>query len=256
MPNHLPSINNLLGGKMKSNKEIVTEIIEDLENTLGLNWPTVWNAKVTRGKLIECWSEYRLETDSKYFNYIGKGTTSRSYINIFKNINKVSQNSWKSCILELYNYKYCSICKKLLKIIEFSPSENRCKKCNSIRKQEYYIKNTEKIALYNKEYRENNRDYYKNWKKVNKDKVNASTRYRQAAKIKRTPSWLTEKDKLMMQEFYSLAKEKEKCTGIKWHVDHIIPLQGKLVSGLHVPINLQVITAKDNLSKSNKYQEK
>ena len=49
MPNHLPSINNLLEGKMKSNKEIVTEIIEDLENTLGLNWPTVWNAKVTRG---------------------------------------------------------------------------------------------------------------------------------------------------------------------------------------------------------------
>ena len=76
---------------------------------------------------------------------------------------------------------------------------------------------------------------------------------RRAIKLKRTPSWLTEDDLWMMQEAYSLAKEREQYTGIKWHVDHVIPLQGKLVSGLHVPNNLQVITAYDNLSKSNKY---
>ena len=82
----------------------------------------------------------------------------------------------------------------------------------------------------------------------------ANNAKREAAKLQRTPAWLTEDDKWVMAEAYELAALREKIVGGKWHVDHIVPLQGKVVSGLHTPINLQVIPAKLNRSKSNNYK--
>lgn len=61
--------------------------------------------------------------------------------------------------------------------------------------------------------------------------------------IRRTPKWA---DLEAIKEYYKNCKEG-------YHVDHIIPLQGKLVSGLHVENNLQYLTAYDNLSKGNKF---
>lgn len=64
----------------------------------------------------------------------------------------------------------------------------------------------------------------------------------------RTPTW---SDKEKIKEIYLQCKELEDFTGVKCHVDHIIPLRGKTVSGLHVPENLQILTAQDNLLKGN-----
>lgn len=70
-----------------------------------------------------------------------------------------------------------------------------------------------------------------------------SRRIRQA-----TPAWA---DLGAIQQFYRVAKTMEDMTGEKWHVDHVYPLRGKFVCGLHVPENLRVIQASVNLAKYN-----
>jgi len=57
-----------------------------------------------------------------------------------------------------------------------------------------------------------------------------------------------------MEEAYHLADLRTRITGIKWNVDHVIPLQNKKVCGLHVPWNLQVIPASENFRKHNYFE--
>jgi hypothetical protein len=73
---------------------------------------------------------------------------------------------------------------------------------------------------------------------------------RRAAKIQRTPAWA---DLKAIEEIYLKAAEMSKGA-VKYHVDHIIPLRGALVSGLHVEGNLQIITAAENTRKCNKWE--
>ena len=80
-----------------------------------------------------------------------------------------------------------------------------------------------------------------------------SAKYR-AIKLVRTPKWLTENDYWMIEQVYELASIRTKMFGFTWHVDHIIPLRGKLVSGLHTPYNLQVIPALQNIAKNNTFE--
>jgi hypothetical protein len=91
------------------------------------------------------------------------------------------------------------------------------------------------------------------WKQDNPHKVRADTVKRRTAKMKRTPAWLTEDDLWLIEQAYELAALRTKLFGFGWHVDHVIPLQGTVVSGLHVPTNLQVIPWIQNVSKANKY---
>lgn len=71
---------------------------------------------------------------------------------------------------------------------------------------------------------------------------------RRAAKIQRTPRWLTDEHKREMSDIY------ERAHGMGLHVDHVVPLRGKLVSGLHVPWNLQMLTPTENSRKRNKFE--
>jgi len=67
-----------------------------------------------------------------------------------------------------------------------------------------------------------------------------------------TPPWITKEQKLEMRTLYLQAQQLTKITGERYVVDHIIPLLGKDVCGLHVPWNMRVITQEENLKKSNK----
>ena len=89
--------------------------------------------------------------------------------------------------------------------------------------------------------------------RANPARRNLLTANYRSAKDNRTPAWLTEVDYERIANVYKLATLQSKITGTTWHVDHIIPLRGKYVSGLHVPSNLQAIPGVDNVRKNNSY---
>ena len=77
-------------------------------------------------------------------------------------------------------------------------------------------------------------------------------RRRKMAVRRATPKWLTREQRGEIVAFYKEAHRMSQETGVKHHVDHIVPLGGVGICGLHVPWNLQVITATDNLKKGNR----
>ena len=121
--------------------------------------------------------------------------------------------------------------------------------------RDYYERNKEAILAKNAAYHSENPDILqkarKNWKQRNPDKVNAATAKRRASKLNATPNWLTEEHHKDIEQFYWLAKDLCAVTGERYEVDHIVPLQGENVSGLHVPWNLQVLPRDINASKGN-----
>lgn len=90
------------------------------------------------------------------------------------------------------------------------------------------------------------------WRKRNPEKAAAYTALRTATKMSQTPKWLNRQQKLQIAVKYAEARWMTVRTGFKHHVDHIIPLRGKAASGLHVPWNLRVIPARENIKKSNR----
>ena len=88
--------------------------------------------------------------------------------------------------------------------------------------------------------------------RCNPGTINARTALRRAIKLQATPFWLTKEQKREIRAFYIEAARLTKETGIKHQVDHIVPLQGKTVTGLHVPWNLQILTASQNAAKGNR----
>jgi 5-methylcytosine-specific restriction endonuclease McrA len=122
----------------------------------------------------------------------------------------------------------------------------------------YLTKNREELREKFNLWREQNTELAnqltRQWRKNNPAAVAAGTAKRRSERIKRTPKWLSKEQLGAIKDWYYAAEMLSKIFPWSMHVDHIVPLQGGNVSGLHVPWNLQLLPAKANLSKGNKVE--
>lgn len=144
-----------------------------------------------------------------------------------------------------------------------------CVDCNKIRNSVYYTANKDQHYSNSKRWVEQNREkhnatcrasYAKHkerhrqnvyaWRLCNDEKQKAYVNSRRKRQRIATPPWANLE---RIQQMYLFAQYISKKTGIKHHVDHVIPLNGELVSGLHVVDNLAVVVAIENIRKSNQF---
>ena len=119
-------------------------------------------------------------------------------------------------------------------------------------KKTYYEANIELVKLRAMARPKNQRaQYTKTWKEKNPLLVKADNKHRRTKHKQATPKWLTAEERAQIRQIYIDAMTVTRITGVKWVVDHIYPLRGETVSGLHVPWNLVPMTRAANLIKSN-----
>jgi hypothetical protein len=163
-------------------------------------------------------------------------------------------------------YKTCSECNSIKSTEDFYKQSTRgkfgvrgtCKSCDNNKKKLYRQNNKEHVQELKKQnyikHQEKNLQTKKNYRQTNKGKINALVAARKKIIKQRTPKWLTEFDKLKIKCIYSVASMLTHENKEPWHVDHIIPLQGKLINGLHVPSNLRPMRGIENIGKKNKFE--
>lgn len=149
--------------------------------------------------------------------------------------------------------KTCSICNEELPVSLFQMKKrtrkdgtsyrslsSMCKKCKNKKSAEYRASPQGK-------------DVIKTYRKSPEGKTRARRQavLRKRRNRKATPKWLTKEQKQQIVDTYELMRDCRAVTGEDYHVDHIVPLRGKNICGLHVPWNLQVLPAYVNINKSN-----
>lgn len=138
--------------------------------------------------------------------------------------------------------------------------------------RQWYLKNRDKIlaksklrdkaakAEYDKKRRQAKAEELREYDRIRSQKPERKaikrewSRRRNMTLKQATPNWLSEFDKLFIKEIYHLAVLRSEALGIEFDVDHIVPLHGKTVCGLHVPSNLQLLPRSQNITKKNHFE--
>lgn len=169
------------------------------------------------------------------------------------------------------NKKICKSCGVEKPLFDFYKEKNcldgyrpNCKICKNKQTKKHYQENKEAYKTIHKIWREKNdrTEYYAKYREKNKEKIKQyfvnsrhisakNTAVRRSRILQRTPKWLSKTDLFEIECIYKYCGALRNV-GLKYEVDHIIPLAGKKVSGFHVPTNLQVIPMFDNRKKANK----
>jgi len=165
--------------------------------------------------------------------------------------------------------KTCTLC-KVFKTYDFfgkrkeglDGRRSRCIECITICRRDYYkahhVKNKEQKLKYAREYystehgKKIQRKNLNIYKKTHLAERNTYGANRRAKKVNATPTWPTDFDIAYIKHIYIQSIELSKISEESYEVDLITPLMSKQVCGLHVPWNLQIITATENQKKSNK----
>ena len=141
---------------------------------------------------------------------------------------RTAYNRGCRCIecVKVYKLQKSKVQKKYGKSIKGKKSRKKC-----------YEKHSVKVRLKQNQYKQKNKH------------IMIANMARRRAHKKKASVFLTEDEKLKVKEIYKECIRISNDTGIEHHVDHIIPITK---GGLHHPDNLQILTAKENLSKGNK----
>ena len=246
----------------------IKNIVEEVIAKLGLNPNNIVATEYRRRKEITLYNLIYavLRYPSSVEEASNSLSSSKTYMLAFlkENISgKPQREQWSNWLLKTVDYKYCYQCNQYKSINSFSTRKDKkassCKECYFTYKETnkeyfqesariYYQNNKSTIQTKVLEHRNSNIDYYReyarNFYANNKDSgiFREYAANRRARKLHATPSWANLET---IKQIYACAEGA--------HVDHIIPLQGELVCGLHVENNLQYLTVEENLKKSNTF---
>lgn len=163
--------------------------------------------------------------------------------------------------------KTCLKCNIAKPLEHYSKNRSKCKPCRAIEGKEYRKTDaakavekrralTPKRKTWRAKYKVDNAEKIRKWDREryqrDKPKRIALVYKRKLMKIQRVPIWYDKADDRVMANLIEI-QNMLKVLSLSYHIDHIIPLQGELVSGLHCKENWQLLSAKENLTKSNTF---
>lgn len=223
-------------------KEIITEAFDILEN----NGYISYTKKYSKEYLIEGFSQEG-KVHWKWFDFSATNGISKQLNRMIdNNMNKPKRKSWFTHFIFISGYKWCESCEQAKLPTDFYVEKRAaynlssyCKDCINKKHKEYANNNPEKI-------KETRKNTYEKKKLEDPGYFKRKNSLARSRFKERTPLWVSEEEIWMIQCFYVDCPEG-------YHVDHIIPLNGELVSGLHILSNLQYLSSSDNLSKGNNF---